>query len=132
MVVCPIIATVDSSVDVTLVAVGGTTSIETTIAGDSALYQESEFYNGIPAPTYRGTAGTFVTGPCRLISASLEEGPASIAVGGIQVMSNNSAAGSGANPAQMSFPQPNIVPVGTEITLITSSGAPGSVVTAYP
>lgn len=135
MTIVPVFALTGSSffdIAVTGASVGG---YDITILGDSALYDESVFYNGVvqTATAVLGAVGsaTILNGPARLLTADLAMVGASngqLFVAGTQasLRANNSY-------ASITWPPNTILPSGKSVTM-TAGGATlfGSVTFAYP
>ncbi len=89
LVVIDLFGVIDTSVTITETIAGSAT---VTVYGDTLLYDESSFYNGVPFPIANAlaAAGTVLltTGPCRILSAVINTSAtdASITIGGVQVM----------------------------------------------
>ena len=131
IVVIPIIAPIDTGVGLvfSFFAAGWQGTIE--VAGDTAAYQESLFYNGVPQVAYATAGGVLASGPCRLLSAQVfttTADPASITANGANLLE---ATGTPNAPTFLTLPQPFIIPRGQQVTL-QGLHPVGLVSTAYP
>ena len=116
----------------------GTTAITLTYTGtlaefsvwsDTALYDESVFYNGIAVANSLTSAGTLVTGPARLLSVSGEAGAGgslAITLDGTQIL----AVAAGTTNVLV-FPANTILAQGQTLAAFGTFGLAGSV-SAYP
>jgi hypothetical protein len=127
---------IDASILVRLQGWSGSGNIFIETWGDINEYKEDILYNGITKAASGSTGGslTLVTGPCRLLTATLEQtGAASVGsaleIGGTPVL-NVFTVGAVQN---VTFPPNTIVPGPTIISLNTTAGTlVGAVSYAYP
>ena len=149
VVVVPISAAIDNGVTVTVDTYGGVGSVgnfNVTVYGDTSIYDESVFYNGIAQTTAKVTAiaGTYtlVTGPARIISAALDvdgaEGFMSWTTSLPSVTSNRMShivsSGAANTGLTQAFTPNTILPIGAKITatLVSAGALNASVTYAYP
>jgi len=143
LIICDVAGVADQSVEVIIVGPGGTTSIPVTIWTDTAQYDESILYNGTAKAisAQENTNGTFtvLSGPVRLISASLEQAAGGSAIFGLStggvILRSDNPAGQPTASLVVSFPPNTIVPNGESLVLIVFGGAVYSIVGAvyaYP
>ena len=128
-VVVPIIASDNPQFRIT-----GTGTWIITVSADPQQYDESVFYNGTVQANSSTTSGaTLVSGPARLLTASLSQAAAanqfaSLNIGGtpfLQIYGQT-------NNSSLSFPPNTILPAGTAITLTHGGSGSGFVTWAYP
>ena len=71
--VVPVISSLDDALLVTVTPTGFTYTVA--VLGDTALYQEAEYYNGLPTMAsvsgFNGSTLDIITGPCRLLTAHI-------------------------------------------------------------
>ena len=131
-VVVPVNPVVDPTVNL-FVQNGGATTITTGVAGDTAAYDESLFYNGSPTTVTASTGPTtLATGPLRLLNAHIDVQAAQaniITVGGKGVLRADGSNQPGT--VALSFPQPWCVGPGV-IVATTGASTESGVSVAYP
>ena len=111
---------------------------------DTAQYDESVFYNGPTQAITNAVSGvgtlTVLTGPARLLTASLEvtgtgtQGQLFLN-GNVFLRADQSAGANNGTPFSMGFPPDTILPAGQNISVQVAVGtgaAIGSVTYAYP
>ena len=71
--VVPVISSLDDALLITVTPTGFTYTVA--VLGDTALYQEAEYYNGLPTMAsvsgLNGSTLDIITGPCRLLTAHI-------------------------------------------------------------
>ena len=141
LLIVPVSPTIDPVVQIEGIWTGtGTVSLD--ITADSQIYDESIFYNGplsVAAQVASNDTLTIITGPCRLLNASLTiagAGEGALTVAGQNLLTAFNAAGDTTNYGQsIGFPPNTVLPNGATVT-VYSSGAgvnvAGAVTYAYP
>ena len=101
--VVPIAALADTTVTVVAHAGGPGGNGSMQVYADTAVYQESEFYNGNTNAAGTGAPGAIVVGPCRLLTAWCQ---------GCTILLDGSATILGGTDNQMTFPENTILAAG--------------------
>ena len=134
-VVVPIAGAIDDTFTVTVTTA---TSCTVEVIGDTALYQESIFYNGFAAGAgaARLAAGTstVLNGPARLLTAQVETlgaFSANLLINGNQILRVDGLAGQNGFDA-VAFPPNTILSAGQAMTVTTSGLGGASCTYAYP
>ena len=135
-VIVPINSLLDPQINITIYKTSGpatTVSISATAYGDTALFDESTFYNG-PLQVSGPLVGVILSGPARLLTATLEAYGATAAAlsidAGQQLLHVDGLAGQN-NVVSLSFPPNTILSSGQALTV--SGGSPVCTIGwAYP
>jgi hypothetical protein len=131
MVIVPIIGVADTTLAISVGGMTGASLYNLTVWADTAEYDESILYNGLPTTPQAIGVATLVNGPCRLLALSLSGG-----AGGADIQRNvptpAGLLGVGANGfATLSFGgQGIIIPYGDYLSCAGATAA--SVTYAYP
>lgn len=125
--VVPVSGATDSSVLVAFANVPGATCTVEAWA-DSTSYKEDVFYNGQAQQVSLGGAGLLLTGPARLLAASVTGTAAGavLEIGGAFVVESVGGA------APITFPPNTILPANVQFTVAGAGVTSGSLTYAYP
>jgi len=139
-VIIPITAPLDTTVSVTIATTGPSGTVA--VYSDTIQYDESVFYNGTAVATSLDMAAaggptTFLTGPARLLTASLQAfgGAAGvIQLGGQKLLQLNSDASGQSSNETLTFPDDTILPANDTIALLQggSGNTTAMISFAYP
>lgn len=141
LLVVPILAVLDTSVQITVVGAAGTETFS--VYGDVTLFPESTYYNGAAqaVSVVLGAAGgpsNILVGPARLLTLEVEAisgATAEVFMGGTRIARvDAAAAGTVAPTAVLAFPPNTILPADSNLALTqTNAGATvASLTYAYP
>ena len=131
----PVVSSVDSEVSISITG-GGAGQYAFTVFGDTALIEESSYYNGAAQPTQITVAGLIKDGPFRLLTAAL----LSAGTGAVVLFPNTTGAGGGSDLvttsagqsiATVAPPADYIVPLGSSVWA-TGAVTQAGITWAYP
>ena len=139
LVVVPVAPAIDPVVTVVFSFVTAAWQGTIEIGGDSAIYDESVFYNGTAKTiaTVAVGATTLLTGPARLLSCYAGCGAAAgssslVRVNGAVAVEAANGAGAFPQNVPLTFPDDTILQAGATVTATITTSGVGSVVYAYP
>lgn len=142
-IICPYNSVLDPVLNISLNGLTPAQVVTVTIQGDTAQYKEDVFYNGTMKTDSQAiataTTTNFVTGPTRLLTATLGAGGATFAQllqasNGKSLLTAPGTAGSNVG-ASVSFPPNTILPSGDSIGVSSNAAGPvviGGITHAYP
>jgi hypothetical protein len=128
-IVVPFNPAADTGVSITITSANANT-YTMTVFGDTTLYEESEFYNGVAQFADTGTSGnTVIAGPVRLLTLTVaaNNGICQVVQGPATVLVLEQA-----GVVEMTFPPNTILKTGESLVYSTSGAGIASVVYAYP
>lgn len=141
--VVPVISSLDDALLITVTPTGFTYTVA--VLGDTALYQEAEYYNGLPKMAavngFQGSTLNIISGPCRLLTAHVRSTSFStyalLEFNGTEIGYVQGPPGGGMNAVDLVFPA-NTWLYGSEAITLTQAGSVAgvqsfaSVMYAYP